>query len=319
MDAEYRAHLLRDELATCAMSPHLVCELFEKNGLTLPVVRIPDVSALDAVFQERLGVAGTSSALSLIGGGVAQLRSFCLHRNDESEHRGTASMEDLLQDTVHNELRSGAQVVTLSAAPQALPLLTRIPGTRTRAQPAVSHYVMRLRGYRSLDDYVGQQPAPVRKVWRRDLRDVQRAELSFTTEPLSARGCADAAPFLAETARRYGDESGSLTSEWRLASRMRRPGEHLLMTIRAGGEAVAYVAVTVNPNHLDAHTVGVAPDSEHRQTAYQSLYRACAELAVDRGLDFVAFGHGNAHPKTSRGCVEVPQWRVEYSPESHIG
>lgn len=314
MNVDYYSHLLEDEIATCAISQHLSCHIIEAGGVRLPVVRIPNLGALDALSRERLGMEGDSKSLTLVGGGAAQLLSFWVEQTSH-EQRAGSDLARLWQTTVQSELDSGANVIAVSASTKSLAMLTAIPGVSSDVSPAASHFTMRTDGYASLAEYVDSQPAHVRKVWRRDVRDGERADLTFAVDALTGSGCADAAPFLAETARRYGDPADALTTEWRLASRLRRSGEHLLITIRSGEEVVAYVAVTVNRIHLDAHSVGVSPTSPFRQEAYQSLYRACAQLSIERQLSFVAFGYGNPHPKLSRGCTEQVRWRVDFSRE----
>lgn len=311
MNAEFSRFLLEDERAACMKNPQLDFSVLESPTLLLPIVRIRDVTRLDEVFRGRLGVSDDLQSLTLVGGGIAQLLSFWVARGSvtgPAEH----SFERSIRDAIVGELATSSSVVVLSASPTDLGLLSRLPGLRAEVTPAVSHFVAEIGDAKSIQDFVAAQPASVRKVWRRDMRDSMRAALSSSVEDLTADACAEAAPFFAATSHRNGDSGSPLTAEWRLASRLHRPGEHLMILIRAGDVLVANVAVTVGPDHLDAHSVGVAPDSPVRQEAYQALYRICIEMAIERGLRFVTFGHGNPHPKLTRGCSEVSRIRLEY-------
>ncbi|WP_146113941.1 MULTISPECIES: hypothetical protein [unclassified Microbacterium] len=310
--ADFDLFALQDEVAVGALDGRLDVQVLEDHHLRVPLIRAQN-QALGTTYRHWIGVDDTTSPVTVVGGGLAQFWSAAVSTSTDPSLRRSAFI-NLLQPLVVDELARGRQVISPSVWTEDLVAFKEFDGVEVETRHADDHFFMFITAAESKAEFISNLPRNARKVWSRDRRASERLRLSSHVSPLTAAGCFEASSSLADTGTRNGEETLPAIAEWRLASYLRRPGDHMLIRITREHDVVAYVAARLAGTILDVHSFGMSSRLGERREVYQHMFDAVLDIALLRGVTAIHFGVGHAHPKLVRGCVPVARAWVRFYP-----
>lgn len=308
---EFGAFICDDDREFCAQDSRFLFGVVGSERAAIPVVRVNMPMSLSVDTRNMLGLSGIERPASLIGGGVGHFWSAAWSHEPDA-HGHLHAVRPLLRSAVREALREGRHAVASSVDAEDIAAFMDVSSTTVTVGAALPHYILHLRGARSLPELIAGLSKKARQTWLRDLRSHEARNLLVQTAALTAADCAEMADAVVATSRRNGVQDHAAIAEWRLSGFLTRPGHHVMSRISNGEEAVAYACWTDVGADVVAHTFAVADGVSLHREAYHHAFRASVEYALSRGADRILFGAAHAAPKRARGCLEEPKWTVTY-------
>lgn len=310
-DPEFGNFVREDDRVLCIQDRRFAFEVVGSAQALVPVIRVDSPTSLSGEMRQMLGLAEIDRPTSLIGGGVGHFWSAAWSRELDA-HGHLHAVRPLVRSAVRQALAEHRHAVASSVDAEDLAAFLDM----TEAQPTVSsaqpHFVLHLRGARSLADLVESLPKKARQTWLRDQGSHDAYGFSTQTSVLTAEDCSEMADAVVATSRRNGVQEHAVTAEWRLSGFLERPGEHVISRIRGDGKTVAYACLTAAGSSVVAHTFAVADNVVAHREAYHHAFRASVEYALYRKADRILYGAAHSGPKRARGCLAEPKWSISY-------
>lgn len=308
---EFGAFVRDDDREFCSQDGRFLFGVVGSERAAVPVVRVNAPASLSVEIRRMLGLSGIDGPASLIGGGVGHFWSAAWSR-EPNAHGHLHAVRPLLRSAVREALQEGRHAVAPSVDAEDLAAFMDVSETTVTVGAAQPHYILHLRGARSLPELIAVLPKKARQTWLRDLSSHEAQGLSVRTTTLTAADCAEMAEAVVATSRRNGVQDHAVIAEWRLSGFLTRPGHHVISRISHGEKVMAYACWTEVGASVIAHTFAVADDVSPHREAYHHAFRVSVEYALSRGADRILYGAAHAAPKRARGCHEEPKWAVVY-------
>ncbi len=308
--------VIEDERAFCGLDARLrysevqVGDCGRLRG-RLPVVSCA-INAFSGEVRSALGLDDLSGRIAIIGGGLSQFRA-AIWTCDQDAAARSERITTMVRQAIQEAYGRGETPMSAFIPDSDVNACIAAGLNPVSCRPRQPWFTLDLHGAASLAEFLEVQPRKSRQTWRRDYRDAEGIGLSYDVSELDDESIKDATPLVAEVSRRNGLTQPEAFVQLRLKGFLRRPGDHFFLRVKRSETIVAYTACRIWRFYLEAHTVGIWPETDERRSTYHfAAYYAPLAQALASGIRLVGYGIGHDEPKEYRGCGAVKMWRVDY-------